>query len=44
MGKIIGKDYLLIAMENAKCSQFSRGKTFYCDDDTALYSTALLRL
>ena len=44
MGKIVKKDYLLIAMENAKYLQFSRGKIFYYNNNTVLYSIVLLKL
>jgi len=46
MGKIVRKDYLLIAMErrNAKLRDPPRGKTIYRDNNTTLYGIALLRL
>ena len=45
VGKIGRKNYLSTAVERREmCSRSSRGKTFYCDDDTAPYSTVLSRL
>jgi len=46
MGKIVRKDYLLIAVErhNAKLRDPLRGKTFYYNDNITLYGIALLRL
>jgi len=47
MGKIVRKDYLLIAVierRDAKLYDPLRGKTFYRDNNITPYGIALLRL